>query len=351
MSWCTSILVLRRPEGCDVLDFCGSSSGFIWMMARKGAKVGQPIDHKHGSHVNTAYGPAEAWEKIKSSVSQKIVFVLNCSYGSLTAKRRFLWHVLTVVLFCTLSWPEGEGARSWIHMCVGGAWISNTFGSVLKRFRAWRYISPSRFIAALMKGFPELSKSYMTDKRQDFLLEDRLEVFDSGPLRGTCVHHERFGDHSLLLTFQFLWHTFFHRSSGPILVSTLPHFLLEQKRVLGGQPMRTLWSFCLDDDTRWCTLNLCSLFHGAYGRVKPFFTSRIKNGNPPISHYVRRKIKRRQKDTLKKTKSKNTSKTDADPKNTNKTCSNWKTKTKKQIQKSKAQLNNLCFPGSCFSFF
>ena len=35
----------------DVLELFGSSSGFSWMMARKGVKVGQPIDHKHGSQI------------------------------------------------------------------------------------------------------------------------------------------------------------------------------------------------------------------------------------------------------------------------------------------------------------
>ena len=28
-------------------------------MARKGVKVGQPIDHEHGSNLNTAYGGLE----------------------------------------------------------------------------------------------------------------------------------------------------------------------------------------------------------------------------------------------------------------------------------------------------
>ena len=58
---------------------------------------------------------------------------------------------------------------------------------------------PSRFIAALMQGFPELSKSYVADKRQEFLFEDILEDFDNGLLCRTCMHHDRHGDHSLLL--------------------------------------------------------------------------------------------------------------------------------------------------------
>ena len=51
-------------QKCDVLELFGSSSGYSWMMARKGVKVGQPIDHKHGSNLNAAYGQAEAWKKI-----------------------------------------------------------------------------------------------------------------------------------------------------------------------------------------------------------------------------------------------------------------------------------------------
>ena len=58
---------------------------------------------------------------------------------------------------------------------------------------------PSRFIAALMQGFPELSRSYATGKRQEFLLEDILEDFDNEVLCGTCMHHDRHGDHSLSL--------------------------------------------------------------------------------------------------------------------------------------------------------
>ena len=39
----------------------------------------------------------------------------------------------------------------------------------------------------------------MTDKRQEFLIEDILEDFDNRLLCGTCMHHGRHGDHSLLL--------------------------------------------------------------------------------------------------------------------------------------------------------
>ena len=37
----------------------------------------------------------------------------------------------------------------------------------------WKYL-PARFIAGLMRATPEVSKSYVTDKRQEFLLEDIL---------------------------------------------------------------------------------------------------------------------------------------------------------------------------------
>ena len=63
----------------------------------------------------------------------------------------------------------------------------------------WKHL-PSRFVAALMRGFPELSKSYVAEKRQEFLLEDILEDFDNGLLCGVRMHHERLGEHSLLLS-------------------------------------------------------------------------------------------------------------------------------------------------------
>ena len=48
------------------------------MMAPKGIKVGQPIDHKHGSNLNTAYGQAEAWKKIKK-MDPGFIFINNPS--------------------------------------------------------------------------------------------------------------------------------------------------------------------------------------------------------------------------------------------------------------------------------
>ena len=52
-------LCFYNDQECDVLELFGSSPGFSWMMARKGVKVGQPIDHKHGSNLNTANGQVE----------------------------------------------------------------------------------------------------------------------------------------------------------------------------------------------------------------------------------------------------------------------------------------------------
>ena len=48
------------------------------MMARKGVKVGKPIDHKHGSNLNTAYGQAEAWKRIMK-MDPEIIFINNPS--------------------------------------------------------------------------------------------------------------------------------------------------------------------------------------------------------------------------------------------------------------------------------
>ena len=47
-------------------------------MARKGVKVGPPIDHKHGSNLNTAYGQAEGWKKIKK-MDPELIFIHNLS--------------------------------------------------------------------------------------------------------------------------------------------------------------------------------------------------------------------------------------------------------------------------------
>ena len=62
----------------------------------------------------------------------------------------------------------------------------------------WKAL-PTRFLAGLIRATPEVSRSYVADKRQEFLLEDILEDFDQGLLCGTCMHHDRYDEHSLLL--------------------------------------------------------------------------------------------------------------------------------------------------------
>ena len=83
-------------QKCDVLELFGSSSGFSWMMARKGTKVGQPIDHKHGSNLNTAYGQAEAWKKIKR-MDPELIFINNPSPQS--ARKMIFRFCLEVIIW------------------------------------------------------------------------------------------------------------------------------------------------------------------------------------------------------------------------------------------------------------
>lgn len=44
----------------------------------KRVKVGQPLDHKHGSNLNTAYRQAEAWKKIKE-MDPEVLLINNPS--------------------------------------------------------------------------------------------------------------------------------------------------------------------------------------------------------------------------------------------------------------------------------
>ena len=153
----------------------------------------------------------------------------------------------------------------------------------------WKYL-PSRFIAALMQGFPELSRSYVTDKRQEFLLEDILEDFDNGLLCGTCMHHDRHGDHSLLLRDLDtrnvdipvpLRHILPQKFSTPSLVSTL--------RTIDSLPVGTEVSVRESTNEKIVELipglqnirqktlprmyfEACSVFRGTYGRVNPLFS-------------------------------------------------------------------------------
>ena len=186
-------------QKCDVLELFGSSSGFSWMMARKGIKVGQPIDHKHGSNLNTAYGQAEAWKKIKK-MDPELIFINNPSpqparmifrfclevlIWQCKRKKKFIvtcpeqsyfaqfldqkrWHK---VLNSHLCWERVD-----IHFCNchdeikdmqvyhscdeyshDVSWFECLTKKSLWNDPDWKYL-PSRFIAALMQGFPGLSK-------------------------------------------------------------------------------------------------------------------------------------------------------------------------------------------------
>ena len=235
-------------QKCDVLELFGSSSGFSWMMARKGVKVGQPIDHKHGSNLNTAYGQAEAWKKIKK-MDPELIFINNPSPQSARKmifrfcleviiwqckrKKKFIatcpeqsyfaqflhqkrWHkVLNSHLcwervdlqhFCNChdeikdlkvyhSYDEYDQDASWFEYLMKEVYFNHASPWTDPH---WKYL-PSRFIAALMQGFPELSRSYVTDKRQEFLLEDILEDFDNEVLCGTCMHHDRHGQTTTMI--------------------------------------------------------------------------------------------------------------------------------------------------------
>ena len=127
----------------------------------------------------------------------------------------------------------------------------------------------------------------MTDKRQEFLLEDILEVFDNGLLRGTRTHHERFDEYSPSLRDLdmrnddipvFLRHILPQKFSTPSLVSTL--------RMVDALSVGTEVS--VRDSTnekivalipglqniRRLTLpqmyfESCRIFRGTYGRVNP----------------------------------------------------------------------------------
>ena len=107
MSWWTGEQAFwsYNDQKPDVLELFGSSSGFSWMMARKGVKVGQPIDHKHGSNFNAAFGQSLAWKTIKKMIPEPIlstlhllsqqgrwfpVFILKSSYGSVKGKKKFV---------------------------------------------------------------------------------------------------------------------------------------------------------------------------------------------------------------------------------------------------------------------
>ena len=326
-------------QKCDVLELFGSSSGYSWMMARKGVKVGQPIDHKHGSNLNTAYGQAEAWKKIMKmdpeiiyinnpspQSARKMVFrfcfdvitwqckrnkkfIVTCPEGSyfslfLDQKRwhkilskHLCWERVDLQHFCKCedeirdmivyhSYDDYQDDISWFEFLTKKKFFSH---EACWKDPHWKAL-PARFLAGLIRATPEVSRSYVADKRQEFLLEDILEDFDQGLLCGTCMHHDRYDEHSLLLRDLDvrnddipvpLRHILPQKFSTPSLVSTL--------RMIEALPLGTEVSVRESTNEKIVALipglqnirrmrlpqmyfESCSIFCGTYGRVNPLFS-------------------------------------------------------------------------------
>ena len=344
-------------QKCDVLELFGSSSGYSWMMARKGVKVGQPIDHKHGSNLNTAYGQAEAWKKIMKmdpeiifinnpspQSARKMVFrfcfdvitwqrkrnkkfIVTCPEGSyfslfLDQKRwhkilskHLCWERVDLQHFCNCedeirdmivyhSYDDYQDDISWFEFLTKKKFFSH---EACWNDPHWKAL-PARFLAGLIRATPEVSRSYVADKRQEFLLEDILEDFDQGLLCGTCMHHDRYDEHSLLLRDLDvrnddipvpLRHILPQKFSTPSLVSTL--------RMIEALPLGTEVSVRESTNERIVSLipglqnirrmtlpqmyfESCSIFCGTYGRVNPLFSlpedSVILLWNPGSHHRI-----------------------------------------------------------------
>ena len=344
-------------QKCDVLELFGSSSGYSWMMARKGVKVGQPIDHKHGSNLNTAYGQAEAWKKIMKmdpeiifinnpspQSARKMVFrfcfdvitwqckrnkkfIVTCPEGSyfslfLDQKRwhkilskHLCWERVDLQHFCNCedeirdmivyhSYDDYQDDISWFEFLTKKKFFSH---EACWKDPHWKAL-PTRFLAGLIRATPEVSRSYVADKRQEFLLEDILEDFDQGLLCGTCMHHDRDDEHSLLLRDLDvrnddipvpLRHILPQKFSTPSLVSTL--------RMIEALPLGTEVSVRESTNEKIVALipglqnirrmtlpqmyfESCSIFCGTYGRVNPLFSlpedSVILIWNPGSHHRI-----------------------------------------------------------------
>ena len=344
-------------QKCDVLELFGSSSGYSWMMARKGVKVGQPVDHKHGSNLNTAYGQAEAWKKIMKmdpeiiyinnpspQSARKMVFrfcfdvitwqckrnkkfIVTCPEGSyfslfLDQKRwhkilskHLCWERVDLQHFCNCedeirdmivyhSYDDYQDDISWFEFLTKKKFFSH---ETCWKDPHWKAL-PARFLAGLIRATPEVSRSYVADKRQEFLLEDILEDFDQGLLCGTCMHHERYDEHSLLLRDLDvrnddipvpLRHILPQKFSTPSLVSTL--------RMIEALPLGTEVSVRESTNEKIVALipglqnirrmtlpqmyfESCSIFCGTYGRVNPLFSlpedSVILLWNPGSHHRI-----------------------------------------------------------------
>ena len=344
-------------QKCDVLELFGSSSGYSWMMARKGVKVGQPIDHKHGSNLNTAYGQAEAWKKIMKmdpeiiyinnpspQSARKMVFrfcfdvitwqckrnkkfIVTCPEGSYfslfldqkrwhkTLSKHLCWERVDLQHFCNCedeirdmivyhSYDDYQDDISWFEFLTKKKFFSH---EACWKDPHWKAL-PTRFLAGLIRATPEVSRSYVTDKRQEFLLEDILEDFDQGLLCGTCMHHDRYDEHSLLLRDLDvrnddipvpLRHILPQKFSTPSLVSTL--------RMIEALPLGTEVSVRESTNEKIVALipglqnirrmtlpqmyfESCSIFCGTYGRVNPLFSlpedSVILLWNPGSYHRI-----------------------------------------------------------------
>ena len=344
-------------QKCDVLELFGSSSGYSWMMARKGVKVEQPIDHKHGSNLNTAYGQAEAWKKIMKmgpeiifinnpspQSARKMVFrfcfdvitwqckrnkkfIVTCPEGSyfslfLDQKRwhkilskHLCWERVDLQHFCNCedeirdmivyhSYDDYQDDISWFEFLTKKKFCSHV---ACWKDPHWKAL-PARFLAGLIRATPEVSRSYVADKRQEFLLEDILEDFDQGLLCGTCMHHDRYDEHSLLLRDLDvrnddipvpLRHILPQKFSTPSLVSTL--------RMIEALPLGTEVSVRESTNEKIVALipglqnirrmtlpqmyfESCSIFCGTYGRVNPLFSlpedSVILLWNPGSHHRI-----------------------------------------------------------------
>ena len=343
-------------QKCDVLELFGSSSGYSWMMARKGVKVGQPIDHKHGSNLNTAYGQAEAWKKI-IKMDPEIIFINNPSPQS--ARKMVFRFCFDVIIW------QCKRNKKFIVTCCEGAYLSlfldqKRWHKILSKHLCWERVDlqhfcnckdeirdmivyhsyddyqhdiswfeyltkkkffsheacwkdphwkalPARFLAGLIRATPEVSRRYVADKRQEFLLEDILD-FDQGLLCGTCMHHDRYDEHSLLLRDLDvrnddipvpLRHILPQKFSTPSLVSTL--------RMIEALPLGTDVSVRESTNEKIVALipglqnirrmtlpqmyfESCSIFCGTYGRVNPLFSlpedSVILLWNPGSHHRI-----------------------------------------------------------------
>ena len=128
-------------QKCDVLELFGSSSGYSWMMARKGIKVGQAIDHKHGSNLNTAYGQAEAWKKIMK-MDPEITFINNPSPQS--ARKMIFRFCFEVIMW------QCKRNKKFLVTCPEGSYFSKflyqkKWHKILSKHLCWERVDLQHF--------------------------------------------------------------------------------------------------------------------------------------------------------------------------------------------------------------